>query len=127
MRRPLPALAALSVTGWAYAAEPVAPRLVWGGSGVTLLGGPSRDGKYLSYVDPANGNLAVRESASGQSRALTAKPAGSKEFAYFSVIAPDSRRVAYAWFNEEGYYDLRVVGLDGAGQRILFRNEEAGF
>src|SRR5947208_1180941 len=115
MRRPLATLAALSVSGWARAAEPVAPRLIWGGAGVTLLGGPSRDGKYLSYVDSTTGNLAVREIASGQSRALTAKPAGSKEFAYFSVIAPDLRRVAYAWFNEEGYYDLRVIGLDGAG------------
>src|SRR5262245_65681804 len=107
MRDGLAAVAALSVTALLGATERVAPRLIWGGAGVTLLGGPSRDGKYLSYVDLGTGNLAVREIATGQSRALTSKPADSKEFAYFSVIAPDSRRVAYAWFNEEGYYDLR--------------------
>jgi len=108
-------------------AEPVAPRLIWSGPGVTLLGSPSRDGKYLSYVEPGAGNLAIREIATGISRTLTSKPPGSKEFAYFSSIAPDSSRVAYAWFNEDGYYDLRVIGIDGSGQRILFRNEEAGF
>jgi len=116
---------ALAAIAWAV--EPVAPRLVWTGPNVTLLGGPSRDGRYLSFADPSTGNLAIREIATGLSRALTANPPGSKEFAYFSAIAPDSKRVAYAWFNEKGYYDLRVIGLDGAGMRVLFRNEEAGF
>jgi len=69
--RSLPAAcAALAITGWAGAAEPVAPRLIWGGPGVTLLGGPSRDGKYLSYADPRTGALAIRETATGASRAL---------------------------------------------------------
>ena len=103
------------------------PRLVWSGPDVTLLGGPSRYGRFLSYVDPATRNLAIRELASGRSRALTNKPAASGQFAYFSAISPDSRRVAYAWFNEDGFYDLRVVDLDGSNQRILYRNEEAGF
>jgi len=115
------------MAGWVGAVEPAGPRLVWSGPGVTLLGGPSRDGKYLSYADPRTGNLAIREISTGVSRALTSKAAGSKEFAYFSAIAPDSSRVAYAWFNADGYYDLRVIGMDGTGERILFRNEEAGF
>src|SRR5262249_36636036 len=104
-----------------------APKLVWSGPDVTLLGGPSRDGRYLSYVDPGTRNLGIREVATGRSRLLTQKAAGSGEFAYFSAISPDSRRVAYAWFNEEGYYDLHVIDLDGSNQRILYRNEEAGF
>src|SRR5262249_23307772 len=65
--------------------------------------------------------------ASSRSYLLTSRPAGSREFAYFSAISPDSRRVAYAWLNEEGFYDLRVIDLDGSNQRILYRNEEAGF
>jgi Tol biopolymer transport system component len=126
MMRCLPAAwAALAAIAWAV--EPVAPRLVWTGPGVTLLGGPSRDGRYLSFADPRSGNLAVREIATGSNRALTSNASGSKEFAYFSAIAPDSKRVAYAWFNADGYYDLRVIGLDGTGMRVLYRNEEAGF
>ena len=119
------AWAAFAAIAWAV--EPAAPRLVWTGPSVTLVGGPSRDGRYLSFADPRTGNLGIREIATGSSRALTSNPAGSKEFAYFSAIAPDSKRVAYAWFNERGYYDLRVIGLDGTGRRILYRNEEAGF
>ncbi len=103
------------------------PRVVWAGPGVTLLGGPSRDGRYLSFVDPATGNLAVRNLTSGAVRQLTNKSPGAKEFAYFSSISPDSKSVAYAWFNDVGFYELRVVGLDGSNPRTLYSNEEAGF
>ncbi|MBK5293840.1 MAG: PD40 domain-containing protein [Acidobacteriia bacterium] len=99
-------------------------RLVWGEA--NLLGAPSRDGQWMSYVDGQSGELAVRELASGKSRTLTHKKTEG-EFAYFSVLAPDGKSVAYAWFNAEGFYELRVVGTDGAGERILYRNEEAGF
>ncbi len=113
--------------GWAVAFESPAPRLLWAGPEVTLLGGPSRDGRYLSYVDPATRNLAIRETGSGRSRMVTRKAPASEEFAYFSAMSPDSRRVAYAWFNEQGFYDLRVIDVDGSSPRILYRNEEAGF
>ena len=94
---------------------------------VTLTGGPSHDGRYVSFADPATGNLAVRDTATGAVRRLTSTTTGSKEFAYFSAISRDSSKVAYAWFNDEGFYDLRVVNLDGSAARILYRNEQAGF
>jgi hypothetical protein len=103
-----------------------APRLVWSGPEVTLLGSVSRDGRFLSYVDPTR-NIALREIASGHRRTLTHRPEGSGEFGYFSAISPDSRKVAYAWFNREGFYDLRVIDIDGTNERVLYRNEEAGF
>lgn len=99
----------------------------WAGPEVTLLGTPSPDGKLLSYVDPATRALAVREIDHGRSRIIVRPPEGSKEFAYFSTISPDARQIAYAWFNDEGFYDLRVVALDGSQPRVLYRNEEAGF
>ena len=102
------------------------PRRLWTGDDVNLLGGPSRDGKLLSFVDSKSGNLALRDLGAGTNRLLTSKPAGSKEFAYFSTISPDSHQIAYAWFNKQAFYELRVV--DQAGKsRILFQNEEAGF
>ncbi len=128
-RHSMPALAAAICAAWAGPADlgVAEPRPVWRGPDVTLLGGPSRDGRYLSAVDRRTRNLAIRELAGGQFRLLTAKPAGSGEFAYFSAISPDSRRVAYAWFNQEGFYDLRVVDIDGTKPRVLYRNQEAGF
>jgi Tol biopolymer transport system component len=110
----------LALTGWC-------PCAAGEQYGVTLTGGPSHDGRYLSFADPATGNLGVRDTATGAVRMLTSDARGSKEFAYFSAISRDSSKVAYAWFNDEGYYDLRIVNIDGSGARILYRNEQAGF
>jgi Tol biopolymer transport system component len=114
----------LAILGIGFVAL-ASPRPVWQGPRITLLGGPSKDGNWLSYVD--RGDLAVREISTGRTVVLTHRAEDSKEFAYFSVISPDSKRIAYAWFNEFGFYDLRVMALDGADATILFRNEEAGF
>ncbi|MBM3735962.1 MAG: hypothetical protein FJW39_09270 [Acidobacteria bacterium] len=102
------------------------PRAVWTSGGATHQGSPSPDGKWLSCIDPDSGDLAVREVATGKMRRLTRKGT-RKEFAYFSVMSPDSKSVAFAWFNEQGYYDLRAVDLDGGAPRLLFQSEEAGF
>ena len=99
------------------------PQRVWTGPNVNLLGGPSPDGQWLSYVDAAE--LSIR--SAGETRRLTHRPAGSKEFAYFSVFAPDSARLAYAWFNAEGFYELRTVTVNGEPPKVIYRNEETGF
>ncbi len=101
-------------------------RLIWKGEDVTLLGGPSPDGKLLSFVDRTSGDLALRDRASGAVTRLTHNPPNSKQFAYFSRVAPDNKRVAYAWFNDQGFYDLRVAAA-GVEPRVLYSNEEAGF
>jgi Tol biopolymer transport system component len=104
------------------------PRLWWSGPQVTLFGSPSPDGHWLSFADPATGALGVRDLAGGSWRAIAARPAGSREFAYFSVFSRDGRSIAYAWFNDQGFYDLRVAASTGEGApRIVYRNENAGF
>jgi Tol biopolymer transport system component len=110
-----------------WVSSEVAIRRVCEGPQSTILGGPSPDGRFLSCLDPETGDLALLDLASGQRRRLTHKASQSSEFAYFSVVSPDSRRVAYAWFNQEKFYELRVVAVDGSDPRILYRNEEAGF
>lgn len=112
----------LLLTALAARAE-VAPQLVWSGPNVTLLGSPSPDGQWLSYVDAAE--LAVR--GANETRRLTRRPAGSQEFAYFSIFAPDSRRLAYAWFNADGFYELRTTSIEGETPRVIYRNEETAF
>jgi len=77
-------------------------------------------------VDAESGDLAIRDLASGEKRRLT-RSRDSRQFAYFSTISPDNRLIAYAWFNAEKFYELRIMALDGSATRTLFHNEEAGF
>src|SRR5689334_9596788 len=85
--------------------------VVWNAPGANVLGAPTLDGKWITCVDPSSGDLALLETATGKLRRLTEKgPAASKEYAYFSVPSRDGAQVAYAWFNDGGFYDLRVDG-----------------
>ncbi len=103
-------------------------RPVWADEQTNTLGAPSPDGRLLSFVN-GDGNLAVRDLATGASRLLTSAAGGPPpgQFAYFSVFSRDGRKVAYAWFNEEQFYELRIVGVDGSDPRTLYRNPESGF
>ena len=96
-------------------------RPLWPGPGGSITGSLSSDGRLLIFVDWDTGDLAVRDLNLGAHRRLTHKGSWSEseEFAYFSVVSPDDRRVAYAWFNENRFYDLRTVGLDGSHARVL--------
>jgi Tol biopolymer transport system component len=100
---------------------------VWAGDNANLLGGPSPNGTLLSFADTRTGDLALLDIATGQARRVTQNGPESGQFAYFSAISRDGKRIAYAWFNEEKFYELRVVGIDGGEPVTLFRNEEAGF
>jgi Tol biopolymer transport system component len=110
----------------ANAADPtLQPRQVWAAPDTNLLGAPSPDGRFLSYADPATGSLALFDVAARRSRVLV--PGKSGEFAYFSTVSRDGKQVAYAWFNQEKFYELRAVSVIGGEPALLFRNEEAGF
>ncbi len=106
-------------------------RQVWGGSSefIDLFGSVASDGRFLSFTDWETGDLAIRDLAAGANRRLTRKGTwnDSHEFAEFSVISPDGSQVAYAWFNKDGFYDLRLIGRDGRRPRTIYRNEEVAY
>ena len=102
-------------------------RRVWAGAADPyFMGAPSPDGKYLSYVDWETGDLAVYELATGKNCRLT-NEGWEKGFASNSIFSPDGKQVAYYWFNyEEGAEqgpELRIVGLDGFGPRVIRLNK----
>ncbi len=102
-------------------------RQVWAGPFDDLLGAPTRDGRYLTLQDGGSENLAVRDLVTGEKRRLTNKDPRSLEFALLSVPSPDGKEVAYAWYNKDNFYDLRIVGLDGSKPRVLYGNAEVAY
>lgn len=107
------------------AAPPPGPsaRRVWTGAGVDLGGAPTADGRYLTFVDWETGDLAVRDLTNGVNRRLTRNRRldVADGFANASAPSPDGRRIAYTWFsNAANAFELRVVGIDGTGQQVLF-------
>jgi Tol biopolymer transport system component len=71
-----------------------------------FVGAPSPDGRYLSTVDWETGDLAI------------------KEIPILSIWSPEGKRLAYSWFNEEQFFELRIIGLDGSEPKILYRSRE---
>ena len=109
-------------------ADGMVARRVWERA-ADITGGPSPDGRYLTYVDWDTGDLALRDLKTGKNRRLTNKGSWSEstEFALYPTISPSGKQVAYTWFNKDFSYDLRLVGLDGSDPRVLYRNEEVEY
>ncbi len=85
----------------------------------------SPDGRYISYVDWETGNLALREVATERTRLVTTT--GSREgpsvYASKSVISPNGKWIGYSRKDWSGF-EIRLVGIDGAGDRTLFKRKD---
>ena len=102
-------------------------RLVWKGG--AARGAVSSDGRYLTFTDWETGDLAIRELATGRNRRLTSKGSwnDSDEFAEGSVVSPEGKQIAYAWYNKDGLYDLRIIGSDGSNPRVLYSSDKLDY
>ncbi|HUF50969.1 MAG TPA: hypothetical protein VMN60_09065 [Longimicrobiales bacterium] len=108
-------------------------RLVWAGDSADMMGSPSADGRLLSFTDWYTGDLAVRDLIAGTSRRVTNKGEWSEsdEFAEFSRMSPDGRRIAYAWFRTPSVgrstwsYELRLLELGGSPPRTLLTGDSS--
>jgi Tol biopolymer transport system component len=90
---------------------------IWTGHEADGLGKISPDGRFLAYTDWRTGDLAVLEIATGKKRRLTNKGSWMKssEFALFLAWSPNGKQIAYNWWDESGYVDMRV--MDAAGSK----------
>jgi len=68
----------------------------------------------------AFGNLSIRDVATDETRNLTS--AQLPQVVLAAVFSPDGERIGYAWQNEEGYVDIRVVEVNGSEARVLYRD-----
>ena len=88
----------------------------------------SPDGRYMCDEDWDTGDLAICELATGKKRRLTSKGSweDSSEYALDSAISPDSKEVAYLWYDHNTKASsLHAIGLDGSGDRLLCKGKYA--
>jgi Tol biopolymer transport system component len=102
---------------------------IWSGSDVDSEGAPSKDGRYISFVDWDTGDLAIRDLSTGEKRRLTNKGNWyeSDEFALYSMWSPDNNRLVYNWWNKDLYFDLRIFDLKSSKEHILYQNKEVNW
>ncbi len=105
-------------------------RQAWASPDSDNSGGPSPDGRYLSFTDWATGDVSVRDLVTGEKRHVTHKDKGFDQSlrgqSQSSVFAPDSKHIAYWWIDEPPRSEIEVVGIDGSAPRLLRRFESAG-
>jgi Tol biopolymer transport system component len=109
------------------AAEPpdgITTRQIWAGPEVDTMGAPSPDGRLLSFTDWNTGDLAIRDLTTGKSRRLTHTDPRSQlaEFAWGSRVSPDGKQIVYAWDRYSSPTELRLIGADGSGAKVLYSN-----
>ena len=121
-------LAALGKPGSPVSNKGLMVRKVWDDPETDIMGEPSPDGKYISYVDWETGDLAIYEVATGNKQRLTSMGSWDDplEFAEYSSWSPDGKFLVFDWYNDDNpaYIDLYIVGMDGSEPRKLWSNEE---
>ena len=80
----------------------------------------SPDGNSIAETLWDTGDLAIRDAASGRVRRLTHSP--GVQGAWGAVFSPDSRQLVYRWNNSRTDSELRIIGADGKGERLLYKD-----
>jgi Tol biopolymer transport system component len=84
-----------------------------------ITGPPSWDGRFFPCWDDS-GDLAIVDIATGKRRRLTENASwGKGDFASVSIISPDNKWAAVSWCQDYTDQILKLINLDGSGQRIL--------
>jgi Tol biopolymer transport system component len=91
-------------------------RQVWATPDSDNSGGPSPDGRYLSFADWTTGDVSVRDLATGEKRHVTKGEPGQ---APSSVFSADSKRIAYWRTDWSSLNEIRIAGMQGAPSRLL--------
>jgi Tol biopolymer transport system component len=91
----------------------------WSGSPDFISGDISPDGRYLSQVNWASGDIQLVDLRSGEARDLTGQ-GYSGGYAWTSAFSPDAQRIAVAWYVDSvNAHELRVMSTDNGHFRTV--------
>ncbi len=104
-------------------------RKLWEGPVTCITATPSPDERYVVFTDWPSGNLALRDLHTGQVRRLTdkGKPSESPAHALFPVFSPDSRYIAFTWYDENYDCSLRILDLETQEIQVFLADQNLSF
>ena len=102
---------------------------VWADVTTDISGRVSPNGRYIAYINWDNGNLGVHDLEGGISRELTTDGTwqSPNRWAESPIWSPDSKQLAYTWFQDDQPAQLRILSLAGGEPRTLYTAAEGGF
>lgn len=91
------------------------------GETTIMWGTVSPNGRFLTYSDPVSLNLAYRDLSNGKSKLLTSDAQEEPlQFNMGSVVSPDSKQIAYAWYKNN--HEVRLLDIDNPQPKTLYGN-----
>ncbi|HYV98142.1 MAG TPA: hypothetical protein VE967_11850 [Gemmatimonadaceae bacterium] len=106
---------------------PRPPQRLWTLTDFDQLFDVSPDGKLAAYIDwKTDGNLVVRDLATGSTRDLTKKTVHDDE-AEIARFSPDGKRILFNWWDSKAQLDeFRTIGIDGSDLKTVYRAPRTG-
>jgi len=110
-----------TMAGDKQAESGLAERQLWvvpKGYSLSRSAGYSPDGRYITFSDDEKSDLWQHDLTTGEDRKLI-EASGT----YFgtTAISPDGKQIAYSWYHK--MLELRVIGIDGSGMRVLLSDK----
>jgi len=84
----------------------------------------SADGRYLGATNYATYNAAIVDLVAGKHWDVT--DYGNIGADEFVLVSPDGKRLAFTRSTPNADSDIRIVGSDGAGERVLLESDDIG-
>jgi Tol biopolymer transport system component len=89
-------------------------QLIAEGSDMGFYGRVTPDGRLYAFIDPATGDIAVRDLRTGAIKRLTNEGNGVNP-----IPSRDGKQIAYSSYLKDGVSELRVINVDGSGRRTV--------
>ena len=90
------------------------------------FGTVSRDGRYLSFVDWEDGELAILDLNTGEKRILTKNATldeNPEKFVIGSAISKNGKKVAYSWWRPYHTFDLHIFDIEKNSDKLLYKED----